>query len=184
MEIEYELTRDDIYAFHWRANYTSPSARRTRLKVFVYVFLALLVFMVVPAILSGDGFNISLVSLMLLVVPFLITVFFGWIFLKRQMRREILKLVQEEKPDRGQLGSHKISLTETELVETTHVGQSLTKWAGVDRVEQNDDYIFIYTTPHAAFIVPKRSFDSKHQAESFYQLARVSKEAGRLTAKF
>jgi hypothetical protein len=184
MEVEYELTRDDIYAFQWRANYTSPSARRARLKAYVYVFLALLALWLLPAIISGDGFDISIMSLMLFAVPFLIMVFFGWIFLKWQMRRAILKLVQEEKPDQGQLGSHKISLTETQLVETTHVGQSLTKWAGVDRVEQNDDYIFIYTTPHAAYVVPKRSFDSKNQAESFYQLARVSKEAGRLTAKF
>jgi hypothetical protein len=182
MEVEYELTRDDLYAFQWRANYTSPSARRARLKVYVYVFLAMLVFSVLPAY-DGDGFNISYVSFMLLAVPFPIIAFFVWVFLKRQMRRAILKLVQEEKPDRGQLGSHKISLTETELVETTHVGQSRTHWAGIDRVEQNNDYIFIYTTPHAAYIVPKRSFDSQHQAESFYQLARVSKEAGRLTAK-
>ena len=184
MEVEYELTGDDLYAFQWRAHYTSTRARRERLKVYVSVLIALLVFWAVPAILSGDGFDTSIVSLMVFVVPFLIMVFFGWIFLKRQTRRAILKLVQEEKPDRGQLGSHKISLTETELVETTHVGQSRTQWAGIDRVEQNDDYIFIYTTPHAAYIVPKRSFDSKHQAESFYQLARVSKEAGRLTAKF
>lgn len=183
MEVEYELTRDDLYDFQWRANYTSPSALRKRLKVYLSVFFALLVFSVLPAI-SGDGFNISNVNFILLAVTFPIMAFFIWWYLRRTLRRAIVELLNEEKPDQGQLGSHKISLTETELVETTHVGQSLTKWAGVDRVEQNDDYIFIYTTPHAAFIVPKRSFDSKHQAESFYQLARVSKEAGRLTAKF
>jgi hypothetical protein len=44
----------------------------------------------------------------------------------------------------------------------------------VDRVEQNRDYIYIYTTPAAAHVIPKRAFAGLQQAEAFYQLSRTS----------
>jgi hypothetical protein len=33
MEVEYELTLDDLYAFQWRAVYASPRSRRSTRKV-------------------------------------------------------------------------------------------------------------------------------------------------------
>jgi hypothetical protein len=181
LEVEYELRRDDIYAFQWRANYLAPTARRERLKLYIYLFLIFIFFFMLPAI-NGDGFTFSLVHFALLSITFALMVFFVSVFLRRKMRRAILQLVEEEKPGRGQLGRHKISLTETHLVESTDVGESRTSWAGVDRVEQNDDYIFIYTTPHAAYIIPRRAFGSPGQADSFYRLASIKKEAAALTA--
>jgi hypothetical protein len=50
----------------------------------------------------------------------------------------------------------------------------------VDRVEQNGDYIFIYTTPHAAYVIPRRAFGSPAEATSFYQFAKINKEAAAL----
>ena len=85
--------------------------------------------------------------------------------------------MKQEKPDKGQLGKHRVKLNEAGLVEATAVSESRTSWAGVDRVEQNEKYIFIYTSPAAAHMIPKRAFSSVQGAEGFYQLARVSKEA-------
>ena len=180
MEVEYELTRDDLYAFQWRANYTSPSARRNRVKVYLYVFFALLVFFVFPGLIGGEGFSFATVNLVIFALSFTITAVFAWWFLKRELRSEIMKRVNEERPGRGQLGRHKISLTEREIVETTDVGESRSDWLGVDRVEQNDNYIFVYTSPHGAHVIPKRAFSSAGEAASFYQLAKVSKEAAGL----
>jgi YcxB-like protein len=182
LEVEYELTRDDIYAFRWRANYLAPTARRERLNLYVYLFLIFLLFFFMLPAITGDGFTFSLVHFALLSITFVLMVFFASVFLKRQLRRAILQQVDEEKPGRGQLGRHKISLTETQIVESTDVGESRTSWAGVDRVEQNGDYIFIYTTPHAAYVIPRRAFDSPGQADSFYRLASIKKEAAALTA--
>ena len=47
--------------------------------------------------------------------------------------------------------------------------------AGVDRVEQNPDYIFIYTAPVAAHVIPKRAFRDAQEAERFYQFSRARK---------
>ena len=92
------------------------------------------------------------------------------------MRRGIRGPMKELVPNKGQLGRHKVVLNEGELIESTAVGESRILWAGVDRVEQNQEYIFIYTQPHAAHIIPKRAFNNAQAAESFYQLARISKE--------
>jgi hypothetical protein len=176
MEVEYEITPEDLYAFQWRGVYRSPIGRRMRLKVYVYLFLAFLLVSLLPAI-GADGFTVSRVSFTFLAVTFPVVALLTWYFERRQTRRVILEILKKEKPDRGQLGRHKVSLNEAGLLEATAVGESRTSWAGVDRVEQDGEYIFIYTAPHAAHIIPKRAFAEAREAESFYQLALASKEA-------
>jgi hypothetical protein len=174
VEVEYELTPDDLYHYQWRASFSSPSAKRNKRKFYVYLLLTYMLLTVLPAI-GSDGFEISHVSLWwLLPLPVLLGV--GWIVQRWQIRRAISGLVEEEKPGRGQLGAHKISLDEAGLVEITAVNESRHSWSGVDRVEQDQEYIFIYTAPHAALIIPKRAFNNLQEAESFYQLAKISKQ--------
>jgi hypothetical protein len=176
MEVEYELTRDDLYAYQWRAAFSSARARRTRYKAYAAWFLVLCFFSLLFSF-DGDGFTITLASFSSLLVTFVVVVV-GSFFLERRMtRRHILQLLKEEKPDRGQLGRHKVVLSEDGVVESTVVGQSRTSWAGVDRIEQNPEYIFIYTSLIGAHVIPKRAFRDQHEAESFYQLSRISKEA-------
>ena len=175
MEIEYELTADDLYAFHWRSVFTSPRGRRDMRKAYGYWFLVMLLLTILPAI-GSDGFVITRVNLLFLVVTYPVIVLVQWLLYRRLARRGILKLLKEVAPNKGQLGRHKLALNAGDLVESTAVGESRTLWPGVVRVEQNRDYIFIYTQPHAAHIVPKRAFNNAEAAESFYQLARISKE--------
>jgi len=68
-------------------------------------------------------------------------------------------------------------LNEAGLVERTVVNESRHSWTGVDRVEHDQKYIYVYTAPHAALIIPKRAFNNLQEAESFYQLAKISKQA-------
>ena len=44
MEIEYELTPDDLYAFQWRAVFVSPRGRRTRRMLYLLWVLAVVLF--------------------------------------------------------------------------------------------------------------------------------------------
>jgi membrane protein implicated in regulation of membrane protease activity len=176
MGVEYELTRDDLYAFQWRAIFASPRGRRVRRRVYLLWLLAVLLFAAVPAI-GADGFVISRVNFTFLVVAFPIVVLAQWFLERRLMRRAILQLLKEEKPGKGQLGKHRMVVSEDGVSESTVVAESRTSWAGVDRIEQNPDYIFIYTAPVAAHVIPKRAFRDMQEAEAFYQLCRTSKEA-------
>jgi hypothetical protein len=174
MEVEYELTRDDLFAFQWRAAFRSPPARRAMRKAYLYWFLALLLFSLLPAV-GAHGFDGSRASFAFMAVAFPLGALFHWLMVRRQTRRAILELLQEEKPGRGLLGWHRVGLGEAGLTEMSAVNDSRTAWAGVDRVEQDGEYVFIYTTPHAAHIIPKRAFGSPAEAESFYHLASASK---------
>jgi hypothetical protein len=176
MEVEYELTADDLYAFQWQAAFRSPIGRRARRKVYAFWLLALFLFSALPAI-GPDGFVISRVNFTFLLVAFPAVALAQWYLERRLMRRAILQLLKEEKPGKGQLGRHTVVLSEGGVVESTAVGESRTSWAGVDRIEQNPEYIFIYTSPVAAHVIPKRAFRDMQEAESFYQLGRIHKEA-------
>jgi hypothetical protein len=176
MEVEYELTPDDLYAFQWRAAFNSPLSRRVARRVYLGWFLALLLFSIIPAI-GPDGFTISRVNFTFLLIAFPIVALAQYFLERRLMGRAILRLLKQEKPGRGQLGRHRVVLTEDGVVESTAVNESRTSWAGVDRIEQNPQYIFIYTSPAAAHVIPKRAFRDMQEAEGFYQLSKTSKEA-------
>jgi hypothetical protein len=89
----------------------------------------------------------------------------------------IRQLLKEEKPDKGQLGRHTVKLEETGVAESTAVGEQRTSWAGIDRIEHDPDYIYIYTTPMAAVVIPKRAFSSPVEAEKFHDLATARRIA-------
>jgi hypothetical protein len=176
VEVEYELTRDDLYAFQWRGVFESPRGRRARRTAYLGWLIAVVLFAIVPAI-GADGFTISRVSFGFIAITLPVVFLFQWCLERWLVRRAIRQLLEEGRPDRGQLGRHRLVLDEAGLSESTAVGASRTAWAGVDRVEQNRDYIFIYTAPVAAHVIPKRAFLDPQQAEEFYQLSRTRKAA-------
>jgi hypothetical protein len=176
LEIEYELTPQDLYAFQWRAVFASPRGRRARRKVYLLWLLVVLLLAAVPAI-GADGFAISRVNFIFIVVAFPIVVVFQWFLERRLVRGAILQLLKEEKPSKGLLGKHRMVMSEDGLFESTEVGESRVSWAGVDRIEQNPEYIFIYTSAVGAHVIPKRAFRDMLEAEDFYRRALVFTES-------
>ena len=176
MEVEYDITRDDLFAFQWRAAFKSPRARRIRRWSYLVWLIAIIVFAVLPAI-GADGFALSRVSFAFILVAFAIAALLQWLLEAPLMRVAIRRMLRDEKPDRGQLGKHHLVLSEDGVAERTAVHESRTSWSGVDRVEQDADYIFIYTSPNGAHVVPRRAFADARQAEEFCEFARASKAA-------
>ena len=176
MEIEYDLTSDDLFAFQWRAAFDSARARRMRRWTYLIWLIAILLFALLPAI-GPHGLDLSRVSVTFIVIAFAIAALFQWVFETSIMRVLIRRMLRDEKPGRGHIGRHHLLLGEDSVVERTAVNESRTSWTGVDRVEQNADYIFLYTTPSSAHVVPKRAFGDARQAEAFYQLAHARKAA-------
>jgi hypothetical protein len=176
MEVEYDLTPDDLYAFQWRAVFVSPRGRRARRNAYLTWALTILVFAIVPAI-GADGFVVSRVSVTFIVVAIVIVFLFQWCLERWLIRRTILQLLKDEKPGKGLLGRHRIVLSQDGLIESTAVGESRASWVGVDRVEQDAHNIYIYTSLAVAHVIPKRAFRDLQQADAFYQFSRARKEA-------
>jgi YcxB-like protein len=135
-----------------------------------------MLFAIVPAI-GADGFAVSRISFGFIAVALPVVFLFQWCLERWVMRHAIRQLLKDERPDRGHLGRHRVVLSDDAVVESTAVNQSRTAWAGVDRVEQSPDYIFIYTSPATAHVIPKRAFTDPEEAEAFFQLARSRREA-------
>ncbi len=176
MEVEYELTRDDLYAFQWRGVFETPRGRRARRNTYLGWVLAIVLFAIVPAI-GADGFVISRVSFTFIVVTIPIVFLFQWCLERWLIRRAILQLLKEEKPGKGLLGRHRIVLSQDGLIESTAFGESRSSWAGVDRVEQDLHNIYIYTSLAAAHVIPKHAFRDPQEADAFYRFSRAGKEA-------
>ena len=176
MEIEYELTKEDLYAFQWRSAFTSSRARRQGWKPYAFLFIFLLLVGLLQSY-GPDGFNFSLLNFAVLLVAFPIVALATWLSTRITVRRFINKTLKEERPERGQLGKHKVVLSETGLVESTVVNESSRTWAGIDRIEQDSNYIFIYVAPLQAIIIPKRAFKDAAAAEAFLEFSKAKSAA-------
>jgi hypothetical protein len=181
MRIEYELTREDLFAFQWRAAYLSADSQRLRRRSYAYLFIAFLLIAVLPMIGSG-GMRAARLSLLFLLTVFPVVAALYWAIQRRMLRRAIHALIAKERPGKGQLGRHTLVLDDSGVFETTGVGETRTSWTGVDRIEQDRDYIFIYTTPAAAHVIPKRVF-TEEKADEFYAAAVRRKDGDSLRVR-
>ena len=164
--VQYELTLNDLYAFQWRALQIPPTAGRLRRNRYVSVLLIALGITTLPALLSGYPVLTWLNVILFIVLVSVLTPVAGLI--ERHLSRSAIRdFVRREKPGKGQLGRHMVALYDDAVVETTATGEMRTTWAGVDRVEQDDNYIFIYTSAASAHVIPKRAFSGDAAGEFF-----------------
>ena len=173
MQVEYELSREDLFAFQWRAVQKSPQVKRAKRTYSVW-FVILLLF---TLFLFNSSTPFHVINVAIPIISFAIAGCLVWLFEKRRIIRSINELVSEEKLDSGLLGKHKIILNDNDVVEMTEVGESKTSWRGVHRLEQSDEYIFVYTTAIGAHVIPKRAFANRNDADKFWEAANHYKQA-------
>jgi hypothetical protein len=140
----------------------------------------LFIFLLLVGLLQSygpNGFNFSILNFAVLLVGFPIVALAMWLMTRITMRRFINRILKEERPERGQLGKHKVVLTDIGLVESTAVNESSRTWAGIDRIEQDSNYIFIYVAPLQAIIIPRRAFKDATAAEEFLEFSKAKSAA-------
>jgi hypothetical protein len=94
-------------------------------------------------------------------------VYYRWV-IKRNTRK-----IYSESESKGVLGNHFIAIGPEGVRERSAVGESTTAWDGIERIEDDERYLFLYTGPLQAHVVPKRAFASGPEADAFLQLART-----------
>jgi hypothetical protein len=109
MDVEYELTAEDLFAFHWRAAYESTSARRMRRNGLLGVLAILLLLTFLPAI-SSPEFLFHWLNWLMIAIVFPIVVVANGFITRVLLRRAIRQIVQREQPGKGLLGRHRIVL--------------------------------------------------------------------------
>lgn len=172
MEVSYELTAADLIAFQLRGVSKSPLVRRSRRNTYLYLFLAFFLMALVPAVgAHGRIIYIGAFNYLFLLIGFPLTALLFWMIERRMTHRAVNALVAQEKQDKGRLGRHTLILDEEGVLERTVVGETRSAWAGIEKVEQDTDYIYIYTAPGAAHVVPRHAFKSVEEGNALYEYA-------------
>ncbi len=71
----------------------------------------------------------------------------------------------------------KVALTEQEVIEVLPFDRGRVPWAAVLGVTQNRIFIYIHVSRYHAHFIPKRAFESREQAQQFYEYARARWQA-------
>ena len=164
-ELEYSITPDDAAAFqryHFKTSLSSPRYYVMRL---VWGILASAMLFILALGWKNTWAVLLLIlfwALYLVMIPLSI----------RRSSASYAKRLKKEGANKALWGKRRLTINAQELVESSEVEESRIRWAGVERVTENSDYIFIYLTTVSAQVIPKRFFIDSAQAQLFYQTAK------------
>ena len=162
MKIQFENTLEDVIAFSQHFNKTSPSMRRRRLITLLYFPILWFLIMVLPYI-SG---NLITIYIIIWIVVSLVWILFMSYFSKKSITRNVRKLYSEGE-NKGTIGKHTMVVNPDSLVDITEYGEFSIKWNAINKIESDENYIFIYISSVSAHVIPKKSFVSDLEIENF-----------------
>jgi hypothetical protein len=165
-ELYYLVTADDIaYLNHYHAQ-KSPTMRRNRAVVGTCL-----------TIMGVVGFSFAMATTGMGMLLMLILIVMGvWVAIgkrggpTRQQREHIRRLFDEGR-NRALFGHHHIKLLEDRIEVSTEYSRGEVKWEGVERVEEDENYIFLYVSALNAYVINKKYFASEEGARQFFLTA-------------
>jgi len=169
MEIEFELFEKDYINFNIDHTNKSPSLKRSLL---VQRILGPVIFLIAPFIIIRFSeipmwYWITIFSITSVIWLVFYPKYFNW-----EMKRKIEKMLKEGSNE-SLFQKRKIIITDTEMVQKSPTGEIITKWNEVNRVDETNEYIYIYNSSISAYIIPKRAFENENAIKVF--LAEILK---------
>lgn len=183
MQITYELEEKDIIAFFDYSMKKNSTFKNVNIFNYLFIF-AVSYWQLLYAVLFNDFlYNFNWTQFIFYIVVGTITFGFALTLSKTiaYFIGQYIKNSTAKKHTRGDgvLGEHTIEIKENFLIETTDVNQTQHSWKGVDRIEENENYIFIYISPVNAHIIPKKCFFDPTNAVLFFEEAKRLKESAK-----
>ena len=80
-------------------------------------------------------------------------------------RARIRKLPRDQV---GLLGVHRLQISHRRLNVQTAAGKSLTYWHGIERIDSDSDYPFLYLSSVTAFVLARREFANTSRIRRFH----------------
>jgi hypothetical protein len=96
---------------------------------------------------------------------------FGYPFYYRWAIKRNAKKIYAAAKSQGILGEHTLTLAAEGFTTACSANESKINWSGVERIDSDEQYIYIYTSPLQAHVIPKRAFSSDEEAMTFLQTA-------------
>ena len=173
MTAEYEITKDDFYAFNLYHIRHSSTARRQYLRSWLSpAFIWLLICTGIWYL--GDRERGTPLQTFLDLLPLfsgipLYLICFPWAY--RRKLRKIIKGMAGEGPNRGLFTCHRVTITPETITDVSEFEQTSTAWRAIENVIKTNKYAYIYNTTMSAIIIPKRAFTSSSEFDEFVQTA-------------
>lgn len=152
--ITFTNTIDDMVAFNMHHIAHSPAARSIR---FWSTWGLALIAIAIGGVLSLLRMSVWPVVFILLWSTFYLA--FVIPYHRWAIRRRVGKLVREGK-NRGFLCEHTLRLTDEGIHSISELSESRLLWLGIERIAENDDYLFIYVGSANGAVVPKGRIDA------------------------
>jgi hypothetical protein len=168
LKVEFNLTKDDYIAFNMYYLENSATIKRT---LFIHRYFVSLVFLVLPFLLAAVSDVPFMIWLVLYGLAFILWIIFYPRYFMSITKKRIIKMIDEGK-NSHMFGFRSITLTETGVEETKEHGESKTAWSSIEKVEELQDYLYIFVGSLNAYIVPDRAFDNDEQKNEFLQILR------------
>lgn len=166
MNIEYELTHNDIIEFNLFHMSHSPNMRRQTLYT-----RALLSLLVIIMIFSSLYFVLRISMLISFIGCTFGGVFYFFIypFVHEESVIRYLKKMLSEGDNKTVLGHRIISLFPDGIFFKSQTEESKLNWSAIDKVVQNEKFIFLYTSSTNAVPIPKKCFSSIKSQQDFFE---------------
>ncbi len=159
--LKYELTKDDLIAFSVYAATKTPHAVRESSRLRLWIALGTVV--ALGLVFAADGSLYLGISIGVVVAALLWAVWAPmWRWATRANAKRFVGLGQL-----GAVGEYRIWADESGVHQVSPKGRTDSSWDEVLRVEDDDDYIYLFTGELEAYLVP-RTVES-HELERFLQ---------------
>ena len=152
MEIEYELTAEDVVAFnlyHVKHSKVGKNSLQWQRYVSPLIFLLFAYFLsVFTDMPKGPLFATFGFTAILWVILYPKYFYF-------HITRQVSKMLKDGKNE-GLVGEHTMKMNKAGIHDKTTVGETNVQWVGVKNLIEDADYFYIYTSTVSAYIIPKR----------------------------
>ncbi|WP_235674879.1 MULTISPECIES: YcxB family protein [Bacillus cereus group] len=178
MQIEYTLTEQDFIAFN--LHYARHSKTVKRSLVFQHYIVASIFFAVpLSVFFIGPPGQVYTGLPVIFLLAGVIWILFYPKYFYNHIKRNLEKMIREGSYS-NLLGKHNLQITDEGIIETNSGGETKRNWKGIEKIEENEAYIFIYVGSMSANIVPKTAFARENSKSEFMKSLQVGMESLRV----
>lgn len=171
MDIEYEFTPEDYIQFCLFSISNSPTSKR-------HMLVSQLIFFLIGCVMYMESNNFDLdsfgIGIIWGVIMFWVYPYISRFFYIRQIKGKLSE--SENKPF---IGPQATSLSTEGIIERSQGVETKISWSSIQKIIQNDDYVFISLNAFQTSVIPKRAFPTESSLQEFldYINARVETES-------
>lgn len=163
LTVDYYLETNDWIAF---SNYYARTSKTNKAIANVMVLSPLAM---LPLCFALFGIDSTLFAALALFLPLLLF----QVVVTKLFSNYVAKKAVAEGHNRSIVGPKRITINEDfiEVKGSFSIGRIF--WGGVEKVEQNSDYVFIFVATNSAHIIPKKAFANSDEAVRFFNAAKT-----------